>query len=227
MIKLVSFDMFLTLADLDACYAPFWKRLLRREIDPEEMPELGRVLRDGYFAEYLGLSEREEFTTMREVFAHGIAHVFEVYGLPYDPWEGADIFNEEHDNTPFYPEVPEVLSWVKERYKVAVSTDADRSMVTRLLTRIPHDYAFISEELGCYKKDRQGRFFRAVLEQTGLAPEEILHVGDGASDILGASAAGIQTCLLQRYEPYYPGWHDCTPDYVIRELKELKTLLAE
>ena len=71
-------------------------------------------------------------------------------------------------------------------------------MVRGLLDRLPVRWAFVSEALGCYKADRDRRFFSELLRTTGCAPEEVLHVGDGSPDILGASASGIDTCLLAR-----------------------------
>ena len=196
-IKLLSFDMFYTLADLEACYRPTWERILRRPVPDDELSRLNRLLSEGYLPQYLALPG-QPFRTMREVFAEGFAFVSETLGLSFDPVRASEIFCEEHGRVPFYPEVPGVLSALAERYPLAVSSDADTGMIEPLLSKLPVRWKFVSEELGCYKADVRGRFFTAVQRETGFRPEEILHIGDSAPDIRGASACGIRTCLIAR-----------------------------
>ncbi len=59
------------------------------------------------------------------------------------------------------------------------------------------DFAVISGVVGFEKPDR--RIFDATRVAAGAAPEAILHVGDSlASDVWGATAAGLQAVLLDR-----------------------------
>ena len=83
----------------------------------------------------------------------------------------------------------------------------------------------ISEELGVAKPDP--RFFDAACKALRLPRTDLLCVGDTpAADILGARAAGIDTCW---YAPSGAAWplSAGAPAYVIRSLKELLKFAPE
>ena len=222
--KLISLDMFYTLADLDACYRPTWERALGRSVTDAELAQLNRILGEGYLPQYHALPALS-FRTMYEVFAEGFEHVRRTLGLPLDPSRASHIFCEEHGRVPLYPEVTDALRRLSRRYSLAVASDADCDMVRGLLDRLPVRWAFVSEALGCYKADRDRRFFSELLRTTGCAPEEVLHVGDGSPDILGASASGIDTCLLAR-NGRAPGALRERARLCVRSFDELDGLLA-
>ncbi len=80
----------------------------------------------------------------------------------------------------------------------------------------------ISGEIGLAKPDP--RFFLLGAERLGLAPAEVLCVGDvPATDIRGARAAGMASCWVAAsgaaWPPQEPG-----PDYTIRDLRALAAL---
>ena len=93
------------------------------------------------------------------------------------------------------------LAELSERgYRLAVASNFDRRL-RRIVQADPSlrriERCFISSEIGYPKPD--ARFFQAASEQLGLAPAEILLVGDDwTNDILGARAAGWQTVWLAR-----------------------------
>src|SRR5262249_17318531 len=81
----------------------------------------------------------------------------------------------------------------------------------------------ISETVGAYKPHR--RMFEAALEQLGLSPYEVLHVGDSdVDDVKGAKAAGLRVAWVNRdgrpRRPDVPA-----PDFEIRDLTALFPLL--
>ena len=48
-------------------------------------------------------------------------------------------------------------------------------------------------------------FPELALDKTGLAPEEVIHIGDSiSSDVKGASALGIKTLWLNRFGKEIP-----------------------
>jgi len=54
-----------------------------------------------------------------------------------------------------------------------------------------------TENLKCYKPNP--KFFRNILDDNGLAPQEVLFVGDSITDdILGPKAMGIKTVWIDR-----------------------------
>ena len=87
----------------------------------------------------------------------------------------------------------------------------------------------ISEEEGVRKP--RPEIFRAVAKQLGLAPRDILHVGDNLkADVAGAKAVGMMTVWLTRQvaDPdrelaEYAGPH---PDFALEDLVDLPVLVA-
>ena len=79
---------------------------------------------------------------------------------------------------------------------------------------------FISMDIGYDKPDV--RFYEEALHRCGLAPKDVLMVGDSmTTDIVGAQQAGLDTCWFNRYEEQR---EDAQPTYVIRRLPELISL---
>lgn len=95
---------------------------------------------------------------------------------------------------------------------------------------LPHLHAIvISEELGIRKP--RPEIFEAVAEGLGLAPREILHVGDSlAADVAGASAVGMKTVWLTRRirepEAELARHRGPRPDFALDDLRDLPVLLA-
>ncbi len=224
MYKVISFDLFMTLADLDARVPVLWERIMGRSLTDEEITRHAAGLRLCYMPYYHALY-KPPFVSMGAVFRRGFDEYFKAAGIHADPVRAADIFLEEHNNCPLYEDAGTLLSRLAGRYRVVISTDADLSMVNDLLPRIPHEMAFVSEELGVYKANRDGAFFRRVIEKTGVQPGEILHVGDGRSDIIGARLCGLDVYHVDRDGVGSPADISERPNYAGRGLADLATIL--
>jgi HAD superfamily hydrolase (TIGR01549 family) len=88
----------------------------------------------------------------------------------------------------------------------------------------------ISEAVGWRKPRRE--IFEALLRELGLAPGEVLHVGDNLeADVGGAAALGMRTAwLTRRVEDPAAARERYTgpvPDWTLADLAELPGLLAE
>jgi putative hydrolase of the HAD superfamily len=78
--------------------------------------------------------------------------------------------------------------------------------------------------LGVGKPD--ARIFQAAASLAGVAPEEVLHVGDDAAlDVLGALAAGQQTVWLNRHQHAWT--HAPQPHAAVENLNQLCQLLKD
>jgi putative hydrolase of the HAD superfamily len=78
----------------------------------------------------------------------------------------------------------------------------------------------VSEILGVRKPDPE--IFLAAAKQIGIAPCEILFVGDHpAADIGGALGAGMQAAWLRRGREWPQELSDRAPNYIINSLAEL------
>ena len=224
MYQVISFDLFMTLADLDARVPVLWERILKRPLTQEEVARYAAGLKSHYLPYYHALRE-PPFVTMGAVFRRGFAEYFRAEGIDADPDRAADIFLKEHNDCPIFEDASALLERLQGRYRVVISTDADCSMVRDLLPRIPHELAFVSEELGAYKAYRDGSFFRQVIKKTGVQPQEILHIGDGSSDLIGAKLCGIDVYHVDREGRGLPQGVSTPPDYTGRGLAELTELL--
>ena len=90
------------------------------------------------------------------------------------------------------------------------------------------DALVVSDAVGWRKPRRE--IFEVVLGQLGVAPDEVLHVGDNLSaDIAGAAAVGLRTAWVTRRvrEPEERlGKHEGpAPDFVVADLAELCDLI--
>lgn len=117
----------------------------------------------------------------------------------------------------------DVLYRLSEYYGVCIATNGLSSIQRGRLS--PFDGVvskyFISDEVGHIKPETA--FFESVLKELGVKAEECLMVGDSvASDIIGASAAGMRSCLFNRFSKNTDG---VNADYEIKDIEELLPLL--
>lgn len=99
-----------------------------------------------------------------------------------------------------YPEVDEVLEALAPRFKLAVISNFDgrlRMILEHLAISKHFRHVFLSSELGADKPDPL--IYQRALRVSGLAPDEVLHVGDDPErDWAAASVAGLDVFRLER-----------------------------
>ena len=127
-----------------------------------------------------------------------------------------------------YPYVREVLDELRERYPLAVVTDAQTAYARAELHRVGllgyFDPIIVSGDHGYRKPDR--RLFQFALDGMKVAAEHAMYVGnDMHRDIFGAQEAGLRTVMFDS-DQGKKVYHDCVPDYQITDLRELLTILA-
>jgi putative hydrolase of the HAD superfamily len=97
-------------------------------------------------------------------------------------------------------------SLAREDYRVGIASNYDRrlhAVVAGLNDLKRVQQLFVSSEIGWRKPST--RFFEAVVAQTRLRPDQILHIGDhGAHDVAGANSAGSRAWLLAPDGPPSP-----------------------
>ena len=99
------------------------------------------------------------------------------------------------------PQTVPVLSALKQNKTVGLVSNFDHPPhVRRFLSdqglENCFDTVIISGEVGVKKPDPA--IFSLALDQTGLAPDQVVYVGDTQEDVAGAMAAGIRPILLAR-----------------------------
>ncbi len=127
-----------------------------------------------------------------------------------------------------YPHVREVLDVLRERYPLAVVTDAQSAHARGELHQVGllgyFDPIIVSGDYGYRKPDQ--RLFQLALDGMRVAAEQTLYVGnDMYHDIFGAREAGLKTVMFDSDQGTKVHF-DCVPDYTITDFRELLEILA-
>jgi putative hydrolase of the HAD superfamily len=126
-----------------------------------------------------------------------------------------------------YPHVREVLDVLRERYPLAVVTDAQSAYARGELHKVGlldyFDPIIVSGDHGYRKPDR--RLFQFALDGMGVAAEDTLYVGnDMHRDIFGAREIGMKTVMFDS-DQGTKAHLDCVPDHTITDFRDLLKLL--
>ncbi len=126
-----------------------------------------------------------------------------------------------------YPHVREVLDVLRERFPLAVVTDAQSAYARAELHKVGlldyFDPIVVSGDHGFRKPDR--RLFQLALDGVGVAAENAVYVGnDMRTDIFGAREAGMTTVMVDSDQGTKVHL-DCVPDHTITDFRDLLTML--
>lgn len=135
-----------------------------------------------------------------------------------------EIFHRERQRVTLYEDALEALQFLAARWPlVAVSNgnaDVGQAGVGRFFAG-----AVSAASVGVAKPD--ARIFHAGAAAGGVAPHEVLHVGDDAElDAVGALAVGMQVAWVNRDDRNWSAEHPTRPHAVVRDLRMLCRLLA-
>jgi putative hydrolase of the HAD superfamily len=169
---------------------------------PFGLPDIDPVALSQAFGD--AWKERREFDYSRTAWRRLVDRTFAVvpgfavsdncFDAIYDGFARAAAWRIYDDVRPFF-------EWARsQRVRLAVVSNWD-DRLPRLLEDLSLSAAFealiVSHEVGHHKPARE--IFLQAAGRLGLAPEEILHVGDSESeDFAGARLAGLRSCWLCR-----------------------------
>ena len=127
-----------------------------------------------------------------------------------------------------YPYVGEVLNVLRERFPLAVVTDAQSMYARGELHKVGlleyFDPIVISGDHGYRKPDQ--RLFQFAIDGMGVAAGNTLYVGnDMYRDIYGAREAGLTTVMYDS-DQGAKVYRDCAPDYTITDFRDLLRILG-
>lgn len=110
--------------------------------------------------------------------------------------EAYEVFYAERLRVELYADARPALTWLAQRYPVVALSNGNADVQRVGLGEFFHA-GFSAQEFGLGKPD--ARFFHAAAQAAGVAPQEVLHVGDDAAlDVVGALDAGLQTVWVNR-----------------------------
>ncbi len=212
--KIVSVDMFRTLVDLAAVENTIWPAVLGDFYSPQLAADCAAHASSTLF-DYLS---PVRFMTCKQVFAACFGDVFTARHIEADPHEAAKLWAARHCSSPAFPDSAGFLGAAGKKHVVCLASDTDEDMLGPLRETYPFDHVFSSERLVCYKAYGDGRFFKAIVDHYGVEPADVIHVGDGVNEILGAKKAGLVACWLNRAGSSWT--QDVKPDFEVRSLSE-------
>ena len=171
---------------------------------------------------YFEATRQSPFRTLREIQGQVLQRVLRQFDVGADATPYVDLFFQVTTKVELYPEALEVLNALGD-VRSAIVSNADHEHLAAWNVALPVEFILISEAVRAYKPDRV--VFERAVEQLGLPPHDVLHVGDSdVDDIKGAKAAGLQVAWVNRdgraRRPDVPA-----PDFEIRDLTEVLTLL--
>lgn len=222
-IKVISFDIFQTLVDVNQRIPQIWQGILGEAYTREEGMRGARGILEHYPESLQKAITADRFYPMHEVYLDCVNHALQKTHLPVKAETVVEHLLYQHSLAPLYADVSECLERLHKKYRIILSSDSNHTMVDELLKNFVYDDLFISDDLRSYKESMDGGFFRQVIERIGVQPGEILHIGDSRSDVLGAYRIGVASCWLNREHRFWK--HEIIPDYEIHALTELISLL--
>ena len=134
-----------------------------------------------------------------------------------------EVFHRERQRVTLFDDALETLQFLAARWPlVALSNgnaDIAQTGVGAFFTS-----AVSAASVGVAKPD--ARIFQAGAAAGGVAPDEVLHIGDDAElDAVGALAVGMQVAWLSRDGDAWPAAHPERPHAVVHDLRMLCRLL--
>ena len=176
-----------------------------------------------WIAGYAEGIRRTPFRTLRLIQEAALTEVLRELAVRADALPYVELFFRVTTEVELYPEVLPVLEALRA-IPAAVVSNADHEHLAAWRFTLPVQFILISEAVQAYKPDP--RIFRAAMARLGVAPDEILHVGDSdVDDVQGARGAGFRVAWLNRARrPRRAGMP--APDFEIASLDELPALLT-
>ncbi len=225
-IEAITFDLYGTLLDLEATFAPAFHGFLKERSIELDAAELVRTwewvyLHEGMVDTLLG-GPRTPFESLRRTT---LSQLFSRMGIDHSKDDIDDLLGNRV--TPaLFPDVVESLEPMRERYTLSVLSNGDLAVLERIVDtlNIPVHRVISVEQAGCYKPDQ--RVYRKAIELLGVDAGNVLHVAAHAWDIRAARVAGMRGAYIDRHKIPYVPFTDERPELETTNLPELAALLA-
>lgn len=174
-----------------------------------------RELRARVAAERLDLAH--DFTTQRQLT---LQQAFAACNIDVAPIEALwEIYFAARNSVELYPDSLPALERITARWPLASLTNGNADL-QRIGIHTHFAHHICARDSGVAKPD--ARIFLAAAERLGVAPEQILHVGDDPEmDVVGARDAGLRTAWINRQGQPWPTALGSPPDLDLRDMTAL------
>jgi 2-haloacid dehalogenase len=150
------------------------------------------------FALHEAEAERGEYRRYREVLERAARGVARDTGVELSD-EAARRFGGSVGDWPAFPDSPDALRRLAERYRLGVITNCDEDLFAASNERlgVRFDWVITAERVRSYKPNP--RHFEVALDAIGLPKDRILHVAQSLyHDHIPAKALGLATAWIDR-----------------------------
>jgi 2-haloacid dehalogenase len=150
------------------------------------------------YARHEAEAERPPYRTYREVLATGLRGVAADLGLDVDA-DAVARFSETVRDWPAFPDSPDALRRLHERYRLGVITNCDTDLFAASSERlgVVFDWVVTAESARSYKPAVAG--FELAFETIGVPRARILHVAQSLfHDHVPAKRLGLTTVWIDR-----------------------------
>ena len=225
-VRAITFDLYGTLLDLEATFAPAFDVFLKDKGTGVDAAEFVRTwewayLHEGMVDTFIG-GPRTPFEQLRRTT---LSQVLTRAGIQHSREEIEDLLAVRATPT-LFPDVVESLTAMKGRYTLSVLSNGDLAVLERIVStlNIPVHRTISVEQAGCYKPDL--RVYRRAAELLEVETSGILHVAAHAWDIRAAQAAGMQGAYIDRHNIPFAPYTDYRPEIETANLPELAAILS-
>ena len=146
----------------------------------------------------------DTFETQRALEKKSLEHTLSKFGCdPCDADKLGSMMFAHWVKPPIFPDSKEFFD--KSPLPVYIVSNIDTSDILEAVSYhgLKPAGVFTSEDAKSYKP--RPELFELALRETGLKPDEVIHIGDSlSSDVKGASALGIRTLWLNRFGKAVP-----------------------
>ena len=145
------------------------------------------------------------------------------------PPSDADALSDSLPHWPVFPDVPDALKALKERFKLAIVSNVDDDLFSHSEDALGIKFSAVitSQQEGSYKPDQ--RVFYLAQERMGVENDRWLHVGESLyHDIGPANRLGIDSVWVNR--PDRGGGTrptDAVPTLAVSDLAELAAMIGD
>ena len=225
-IRAITFDLYGTLLDLEATFAPAFASFLQERGAAVDATEFVRTwewayLHEGMVDTFLG-GPRTPFEQLRRIT---LSQQFTRIGITHTREEIEELL-AVRAKPKLFPDVVKALQVMRGKFTLSVLSNGDLVMLERIVStlNIPVHRTISVEQAGCYKPDQ--RVYRRAAELLEIQSGEILHVAAHAWDVRAAKGAGMPGAYIDRHNIPYAPFTEERPDLETKNLPELAEMLA-
>ena len=161
----------------------------RSEIDSFWWLDFQKMFTDSY---------GDVFETQRALEVRSIRHTLDRFGSDANADELSNMMFEHWVQPPIFEESKEFFEKSPVPIYIVSNIDTDDIRKAVEYHSLKPAGIFTSEDARSYKPRRE--LFELAIRESGLNPDEVIHIGDSiSSDVNGASAVGIRALWLNRF----------------------------